>query len=40
MLYVFKILPLALHFIVGFHLDISLSPFKAIFLIPWDEVVE
>ena len=40
MLSVLQILPLALHFLVGLHLYISLAPLEAILLVAWDEIVE
>ena len=30
--------PLALHVVIGLHLNLALAPLVAVFLIPWDEV--
>ena len=40
MLDMLQILPLALHLLVGLHLDIRLAPLEAILLIAGDKVVE
>ena len=40
MLYMLQILPLRLHLLVGFHLDVRLTPLEAIFLVDRYEVIE
>ena len=34
----FQILPLALHVVVGFHFNLTFSPFKTVLLVEWYKV--